>query len=526
MAAGGILLADRDSQSAIELFIDQQVFIDMVRGNEQVEEFAAHTEVTTFERRGSDLYLEGNILFTAYLDARDQDTGNGGQETQPEGVRQAEVEHLQHRMPFDLSVPIATESAGLFSVQVQVPEATVDVLGPGWLHIRAVLQVEGLPHNSGFAAHCGAQEVVVPGSLAPADEPQRTGQSTEGEQTGATPEQFPYDYSELLAPFSVTKPSTQPAWDTFAPTGQFPGQQSVESSADAVGEAVRDATSQSADEVESSLSESGWKLQLQGADRALHGVSHPEAEAEAPADVRDAKESSAPADASTDALLTEQRSAGGFHPFRTGQPAQPESTPEVHVARTTADSAASDDESSPHLSYHFEHTHLEDSAQSPADIVASLPAAGEPLPAESPEQGAPTAHRAGEEQSAPVPGVQQTQRAGAEIETATQVSVQAQQERGETVGVADPAGGTQMSYAAVPEEPVELSAAQWFWKTMNIPTGEGSFTMKFRIVQVAETVEEIANYYNISVTELLRANEMSMDASIAGSLLYIPVLHT
>jgi|GEM_PF-6606255 len=518
MAAGGILLADRDSQSAIELFIDQQVFIDMVRGNEQVEEFAAHTEVTTFERRGSDLYLEGNILFTAYLDARDQEAGNGGQETQPEGVQQAEVEHLQHRMPFDLSVPIAAESAGLFSVQVQVPEATVDVLGPGWLHIRAVLQVEGLPHNSGFAAHCGAQEVVVPGSLAPADEPQRTEQSTEGEQTGATPEQFPYDYSELLAPFSVTKPPTHPVWDTFAPTGQFPEQQSVESSADAVEEVVRDAASQPADEVESSLSESGWKLQLQGADRALHGVSHPEAEADAPADardakeaapaesladapadVRDAKEAAAPADASTDALLTEQRSAGGFHPFRTGQPPQPESDPEFHVARATADSS-SDDESSPHLSYHFEHTHLEDSAQSPADIVASLPAAAEPLP--------------------------ESQRAGAKTEAATQVSVQAQQERGETVGVADPAGGTQMSYTAVPEEPVELSAAQWFWKTMNIPAGEGSFTMKFRIVQVAETVEEIANYYNISVTELLRANEMSMDTSIAGSLLYIPVLHT
>ncbi|MHB1683719.1 MAG: hypothetical protein ACYCYO_12975, partial [Bacilli bacterium] len=362
-------MADRDSQSAIELFIDQQVFIDMVRGNEQVEEFAAHTEVTTFERRGSDLYLEGNILFTAYLDAREQDAGTGWQEAQPEGVRQAEVEHLQHRMPFDLSVPVAAESAGLFSVQVQVPEATVDVLGPGWLHIRAVLQVEGLPHNSGFAAHCGAQEVVVPGSLAPADAQQRAGQSTEGEQTGATPEQSPYDYSELLAPFSVTKPSAQPAWDTFAPTGQFPGQQYVESSAEAV-EAVeapaRDAASQPADEVESSLSESGWKLQLQGADRALHGVSHPEAEADAPADARDAKGSAAPADKATDALLTEQRSAGGFHPFRTGQPPQPESAPEFHVTRAIADSAA-DEEISPHLSYHFEHTHLEDSVKSPAD---------------------------------------------------------------------------------------------------------------------------------------------------------------
>ncbi|MHB1682411.1 MAG: hypothetical protein ACYCYO_06215, partial [Bacilli bacterium] len=439
-----------------------------------------------------------------------------------------------HRRPFDLSVPVAAESAGLFSVQVQVPEATVDVLGPGWLHIRAVLQVEGLPHNSGFAAHCGAQEVVVPGSLAPADEQQRAGQSTEGEQTGATPEQSPYDYSELLAPFSVTKPSTQPAWDTFAPTGQFPGQQSVESSAEAVEEAVRDAASQPADEVESSLSESGWKLQLQGADRALHGVRHPQAEtdapadaedvkgsaapaeslADAPADVRDAKGSSAPADKAadnvsdkatekaTDALQAEQRSAGGFHPFRTGQPPQPEqpeSDPKFYVARATADSA-SDDESSPHLSYHFEHTHLEDSVKSPADIMAASPAAAEPLP--------------------------ESQRDSAKIETTTQVSVQAQQERGETVGVADRAGGTQMSYTAVPEEPVELSAAQWFWKTMDIPAGEGSFTMKFRIVQVAETVEDIANYYNISVTELLRANEMSMDASIAGSLLYIPVLHT
>ena len=564
MAVGGIALTDRDNQQAIELFIDQQVFIDVVRGNEQVDEFAAHTEVTTFERRGSDLYLEGNILFTAYLDASAQPPEANQQGSPPDGTPRADVEHLQHRMPFDLSVPVAAQSAGLFSVQVQVPEATVDVLGPGWLHIRAVLRVEGLPQNGGYAAHCGAQEEVVPAFPngltgapvspfaaygQPADEQSTEAQSNDGQPNHKGGSQ-PFDYSDLLAPFSVTEPSTPPAWDTFAPTGHFSDHQDTERPALEAG-STRDATSEDADDVESSLSESGWKQQLQGADRALHGVNHTPFETIAPADAENAKE--ATKEATKEAA--EHRSGSGFHPFRTGQPPRPEAAPEFSAARTFADGDGSGDES-PHLSYHFEHTQL-DGAESPGgpntpdtpdtpgssvqgladgslhtdagaspraewmdDMIPAMPFSGDPLRAESPDPQSTTPIPPEVERSAPPAEVEDTHRDASEI--AAHASVQTHQEVVETV---DPAA-MQMSYAAVPEEAVALTAAEWFWKTMNVPTGETSFTMKFRIVQVTETVEDIANYYNVSVAELLRANEMTMDASIEGSLLYIPVMHS
>ncbi len=652
MAVGGIALADRDNQQPIELFIDQQVFIDVVRGNEQVDEFAAHTEVTAFERRGSDLYLEGNILFTAYLDAGAERPKGGDQGALADGTLRADVEHLQHRMPFDLSVPVSAQSTGMFSVQVQVPEATVDVLGPGWLHIRALLQVEGLPQDGGYAAHCGAQEVVVPaspdglaGGLAgvpasdfwgagqhadaqSAGEQSALQQPDDGQSTGDQPsdatEPQSYDYSDLLAPFSVTEPSAPPAWDTFAPTGPFADYQNADRPAQALG-ATRDGAPAEDDEAESSLSESGWKHQLQGADRALHGVVHPPLETAAPGGAGDTQRSAtgpgqgtqvegAPQESAietqetmaeapqepavetpetmTEAVQTRaaeaaqravqeaaqetmaepmqetarearHRSQAGLPPFRTGRPPQPESAPGISAARTLADADAADD-GSPHLSYHFEHTRL-DSAESPADapdaaagsshakhtaqtghadpdaplraqwetddvMIPMPPLPDVPLGPSRTESAVPPlpppSQQEPEQPQRPAPSTGVVHSHTDTVDVAAHVSIESHQETFETVAPVDPAGAMQMSYAAVPEEQVEMSAAEWFWKTMDIPTGEATFTMKFRIVQAAETVEDIANYYNVGVAELLRANELSLDASVEGSLLYIPLVRS
>ncbi|MHB1627809.1 MAG: hypothetical protein ACYCVB_05445 [Bacilli bacterium] len=608
-------MADRDNQQPIELFVDQQVFIDVVRGNEQVDEFAAHTEVTAFERRGSELYLEGNILFTAYLDAGAQRPKGGNQGVSADGQPQADVEHLQHRMPFDLSVPVPAQSTGMFSVQVQVPEATVDVLGPGWLHIRALLQVEGLPQDGGYAAHCGAQEVVVPaspdgmadvsafdfwgagqhaGSQSDGDQsalqPQSDGgESTDDRPSGAT-EPESYDYSDLLAPFSVAEPSAPPARDTFAPTGSLADHQNAEPPAQAL-DAARDSAPAEDGEAESSLSESGWKHELQGADRALHGVGRPPLETAAPGNARDAQTQAAEAEQARTAAAAAQgqaqgqaqetmaetvqkaaqeaqrRSQAGLPPFRTGRPPQQESAPGISAARTPVDADAADD-GSPHLSYHFEHTRL-DSAESPdardadaadapgvdpgswqaghtahtqtgrgdadasarspweTDDMIPMPPLADvppgPLRAESP---APPLPPPPQQPKRPAPSTGVAHSHPDTVDVAAHVSVETHQETFETVAPVDPSGAMQMSYAAVPEEQVEMSAAEWFWKTMDIPTGEATFTMKFRIVQIAETVEDIANYYNVGVAELMRANELSLDASVEGSLLYIPLVRS
>ena len=67
-----------------------------------------------------------------------------------------------------------------------------------------------------------------------------------------------------------------------------------------------------------------------------------------------------------------------------------------------------------------------------------------------------------------------------------------------------------------------MTAAQWFWKTLNVPRSDVRFTMKFRIVQTEESLEDIAQEYRMSTTELLRANPLTQQTLDPGTLLYIP----
>ncbi|MCY0875073.1 MAG: hypothetical protein OWT28_02175 [Firmicutes bacterium] len=492
-------MADLHLRQTIELFVDQQVFMDVVHGNEQVDEFSALTEVTSFEQRGENLYLEGNILFTAYLQqVSSADDGSGAHE----GEAQAAVQHITHRMPFDVTVPVDAQIAGMLSVAVTVPDSTVDILGPGWIHIRALVQVEGLSPDGGYTAHCGAQEAVVPavpGILATEDsaepaedhtaweqyaqeaELQAAQQAEQGEETVVQnehvwSEQTP-DFAKQSSPLVVD--------DLLQPLGQR---------ADAAPEApfspskhFGQADEKSPMEPESSLSENGWKTQLAGADRALFG--------------------------------------GTYHPYRTGRAADEESAQPAPSESPMADEA-------PTHHFHFESVDLEATAppvETPNTHVDEVKAEFEAARSEWQDavlQPAP-------EPVIPVPLAPPP--AQPVLDLNVDVNVQKVTVKHETV---DPAlvatasttetqslksGEVTMSYTAVPEAQTnEWTAAQWFWNTLNIPAGENTYKMKFRIVQEAETLEDIATHYATSATELLRVNPAAEAGLETGSLLYIP----
>lgn len=133
-----------------DLFLDQQVFVNEVYGNERIDQFSAYTEVTSFEKRGNLYYLEGNILMAAYL------------ERDVQGGEQERVEHVEYRMPFDIAVPVFGQPDGMLNVKVHVPEMDLEILGPGWLHFEALLVVEGLSAEGGVSANCGAQSIELP----------------------------------------------------------------------------------------------------------------------------------------------------------------------------------------------------------------------------------------------------------------------------------------------------------------------------------------------------------------------------
>jgi len=432
-------VAEYSFRETIELFIDQQVFIDLVHGDEKVAEFSALTEVTSFEQRGDSLYLEGNILFTAYVEQ------SAGPEGEPSaGHSDAVVEHIAHRMPFDVTVPVDAQIAGMLSVSVQVPDATVDILGPGWIHIRALAQVQGLSPYGGYTAHCGAQEAVVPaqGALsaaltlsdaglgdASAIEPDGADQKAGSPDVKAS---SPLSLAELVAPSRRAQEQESGAQEQDPDAGE-------------------------------SLSEAGWKEQLAGADRALFGT---------------------------------------FNPYRSGGPdaeAKPPSEGEV-------------------AHFHFEAVDLEpdDPSVDAAAAVAKLKHEFENARSEWHDavlQPAPEAAPVIVPSPTPV------------LDLNVNVNALHMAKTHEIVEELEPTptGEVAMSYTAVPETQVnDWTAAQWFWNTLNIPAGESSYKMKFRIVHEEDTVDDLATRYQISQTDLLRANPSLEGGLIPGDLLFIP----
>ncbi len=443
----------------LELFVDQQVFVDAVRGNEQVEEFSALTEVTTLEQRGENLYLEGNMLFTAYLadDMPEQgdDHVNGEQA----------VEHLQHRMPFDISLPAAAQGPGLLSVSVHVPDATMDILGPGWIHLRAVLEFEGLQESGGYTAHCGAQEAIVPPKIVESFVVSDPGEATAVQEQVASEEDNVIEAQEI------------PVIEQAEVSEAFLAQEAVEVQENSptkeesvLGEwALLAARSeQSAKEGEASepsaSSITTWQKDLLGADRALQGPQ----------------------------VFT-------LSPFRSGvAPENVQESTQLMRQEEFFERDLSDD-----LHFHFEHvnlpeeerkwtTGLGDSTMLHAEFSSSSHDNPKTLELEAKSESK-----------------RLLQAIVAPIEP--------------DVPFLDSESQVQATYKVTEEEETTLTTAEWFWKSLNIPSGETNFMMKFRIVQPSETLEDIAQLYRINLDDLLRANPLTQEGLPMGSLLYIPV---
>lgn len=441
-------MPDLDWRKGIDFFVDQQVFIDVVHGNERVVEISAHTELTTFEQRGDDLYLEGSILFTAYL----EEAGATASDDAPD-VR---VEHVQHRMPFDVLVPVSAQVAGLLSVEVAVPDCTIEILGPGWVHIRSVLHVDGLSASGGYTAHCGAQEAICPAAPATATEDPSeeldfgvpAGEATQASDapeltTNATASR-PFSFDDLLQPFP-THPFTAPPNENVADMAMARTQD------DAVSHDEGKAT---------------WRDLLHGSDRALEG--DPQGDSQTQFHFESTRldpESSLPGARKQNELL---------HDMATEFSSQSDAQEQTRSEQV------------PGIPF-------------PAPIApVPVPAPVEPL------TGAPSIH------------------AHFDIVSVQQEVIEEQPVPIPLAPVEEVTKDLQMSYTATPETPVTMSASEWFWKTLNIPTAEETkYRMRFRIVQETETLDEIAARYNLSMAELLRVNPDAQGVT-TGALLYIP----
>lgn len=473
-------MPEEERTRKIVLEVDQQVFTDVVHGDETMEEYSAPTEVVTFEQRGDSFFLEGNILFSAFL-------------REPQELSAAldasSIKHMRHRMPFDLRVPVSGQSQTMLNVSVEMPEAELCVLGPGWVNVKGALEITGLDDRAGYVAHCGAQEILVPARAEPESEKgdafvappfaKETSPSEFLEANDATFEQAPADAvllrseEEPLMPFEM-KDLSGLAYQTWTDQAHVPPSHP---------HARSDQEESNAGQAES-LSELGWKTHLVEADRALFGAVAESVDNEHESmETAGEREAAAvigkePQERTDDERVNAQYETVELQSFHyessdvtTNQPMKMESTPDSE--RSAIDQSL-----------------FGSGGVSESFLETNMAPFGSPV--------APSVHPV-------LPKEEESM------------------ERTEKKYAASEGDGVpQMSYTAVPETHIEMTAAEWFWKTLNIPTGESVYKMTFRIVRGKETLEEVAASYDLTVTQLLHANA-SLEQPIAdGALLYIP----
>ncbi|WP_188880660.1 LysM peptidoglycan-binding domain-containing protein [Alicyclobacillus cellulosilyticus] len=155
-------MTDADRTPVVRLEIDQQVFIDEVRAGDTLEDATVATEVTSFDRVGDAYVLEGAILFSGYVSRRTAAWPSGPdaeeQAWSPQGADGPFVQHIQHRMPFWLRVPVRAQPRGLVNVTSRITDWRLEVVDDAWVHIAAHLTITGLNHREGYHFQCGAQE--------------------------------------------------------------------------------------------------------------------------------------------------------------------------------------------------------------------------------------------------------------------------------------------------------------------------------------------------------------------------------
>lgn len=159
---GDFKLSDLDRAPLVRVQVDQEVFVDTVRAGDQLQDATVATEVTSFDRVGDAYVLEGAIVFAGYVhQQRRNEPGDAGDSLVTNSTldfEQGTVQHVHHRMPFVLRVPIRSQPRGLVNVASRISRWNLAVLEAGWVQVTADLSIVGLNGQQGYHFQCGAQE--------------------------------------------------------------------------------------------------------------------------------------------------------------------------------------------------------------------------------------------------------------------------------------------------------------------------------------------------------------------------------
>lgn len=152
-------MSEHHSAPHIRLQVDQEVFVEQVRNGDVIEDATVATEVTSFDRVGDAYVLEGAIVFAGYMKREVERGASDKDATRDVSFEDEEVvEHIHHRMPFVLRVPVKSQPRGIVNVASRISSWNLEVMSAGWIRVLADLTVVGLNKNNGYHFECGAQE--------------------------------------------------------------------------------------------------------------------------------------------------------------------------------------------------------------------------------------------------------------------------------------------------------------------------------------------------------------------------------
>jgi hypothetical protein len=154
-------MSEQGRDPLIRLPIDQEVFSEVVNSGDVVEDATVATEVISFVRDGEMYELEGAVVFAGYVNKRER-THESDPTSFSVGIEDeaGAVQHVHHRLPFSLRVPISAQSSGVVNVKSRLSGFVLEASGENWLTVRGNLEIHGLLGDEGFYFRCGAQETA------------------------------------------------------------------------------------------------------------------------------------------------------------------------------------------------------------------------------------------------------------------------------------------------------------------------------------------------------------------------------
>ncbi|WP_018131506.1 LysM peptidoglycan-binding domain-containing protein [Effusibacillus pohliae] len=136
----------------IRIEVDQRLTLETGADGQLQDDASVATEITYFDRVGNFYILEGVLTFSGSVAAATGDSESGSQHR---------VSPISCRLPFALRIPVKGQP-NFLDVNTRIGEWGVKPAGPGQLQLLAELLIQGLNGQNGYSFYCGDQEVSVP----------------------------------------------------------------------------------------------------------------------------------------------------------------------------------------------------------------------------------------------------------------------------------------------------------------------------------------------------------------------------